>query len=150
MEYVACWVFTVIISSMIGVALGDSRGRGGAGLALGFLLGPLGCLIVLLIPRTIDKEAERQLAVERRAAELRTELAHLEGEQARAALVAKTEGQDLGAEQARAAAPAEAEQRSLETEQRRAALLAEAARRGDVEERDFRLWLAQEIEPPGK
>jgi hypothetical protein len=38
-------------STLLSWALGSSRGRGAFGFTLGLLLGPLGCLIVLLLPK---------------------------------------------------------------------------------------------------
>ncbi len=38
-------------SAMLGWAVGSSRGRGAFGFTLGLLLGPLGFLIVLLLPK---------------------------------------------------------------------------------------------------
>jgi hypothetical protein len=48
-----------IVSSILGVMIGSSKGRGGAGFALGFLLGPLGVIIVLFLkPDTAKVETE--------------------------------------------------------------------------------------------
>ena len=143
-----CFGFSLIVmflSACGGAALGDERGRLGAGVLLGLLLGPLGILILLLLPRTFELEARHQLTLARRVDELRSELQRLESQQ-------QDDRERLAAEQAQAeqerlaAAARDAdEQRRVESEQRRAALLAEAGRRGDIEERDFRLWLAGEV-----
>jgi hypothetical protein len=51
--------FWVFISSIVGKLIGDRKGRGGAGLLFGALLGPIGWLIILLGP---DLKAEQEAA----------------------------------------------------------------------------------------
>jgi hypothetical protein len=41
----------VLFSMLIGYGLGHMKGRPWDGLALGFLLGPLGCVIAILLPK---------------------------------------------------------------------------------------------------
>jgi hypothetical protein len=55
MTFIVIW----IVSSILGVMIGSSKGRGGAGFALGFLLGPLGVIIALFLkPNSGKVEAE--------------------------------------------------------------------------------------------
>jgi hypothetical protein len=55
MTFIVIW----IVSSILGVMIGSSKGRGGAGFALGFLLGPLGVIITLFMkPDTAKVEEE--------------------------------------------------------------------------------------------
>ena len=51
--------FWVIISGLVGKLIGDRKGRGGAGLLFGALLGPIGWLIILVGP---DLKAEQEAA----------------------------------------------------------------------------------------
>lgn len=47
-----CSVVAVVgFSMLIGYGLGHMKGRPWDGLALGFLLGPLGCVIAVLLPK---------------------------------------------------------------------------------------------------
>ena len=43
---VAAWVF-----GLLGMRIGERRGRATGGFALGFFLGPIGCLIALFLRR---------------------------------------------------------------------------------------------------
>jgi hypothetical protein len=43
----AVWVVSLIVAWMIG----DARGRPGAGFFCGFMLGPLGCVAALFLPK---------------------------------------------------------------------------------------------------
>lgn len=52
--------------AMLGHALGKDKGQGTACAALGFFFGPLGLLIGLSLPSTIEAEAQRQIEVQRR------------------------------------------------------------------------------------
>jgi hypothetical protein len=69
----------VILAGVIGVllyvgpawAIGASRGRSGAGLALGIFLGWIGAIIAAFLPRSAEAEAEFQADVRRRQAQLR-------------------------------------------------------------------------------
>ena len=61
------------ISGLIGAAIGSFKGREVAGFFLGFL-GFIGWIIVALLPRSVEDEARRQLAVEERARRLGTPL----------------------------------------------------------------------------
>lgn len=45
------WIGGGILFSILGWMIGDSRGRPGAGFLCGFLLGPLGCVIALFLPK---------------------------------------------------------------------------------------------------
>ena len=47
-------LFGTLICGALGLAVGRTRGRGTAGFWLGFLLGPLGIVIVLLLPAAIS------------------------------------------------------------------------------------------------
>lgn len=49
----------------IGWAVGESKDQGPAGFGLGFLLGPLGVLIAVLLPPTAEAQARKNLAVEK-------------------------------------------------------------------------------------
>jgi hypothetical protein len=40
----------ILFSTLLGWAIGSARGRAGFGFTLGLLLGPIGCLVVLLLP----------------------------------------------------------------------------------------------------
>lgn len=51
MTYLIVW----IICSLIGWMIGSSRGRGGAGFALGLLIGPLGVIIAFFLKPNTDK-----------------------------------------------------------------------------------------------
>jgi hypothetical protein len=48
-----------VISGLIGAAIGSNKGRGGAGLFLGFLLGPLGWILVAVGPDNNKKPDEK-------------------------------------------------------------------------------------------
>jgi len=50
-------VFWAIIGAIVGGIIGDRKGRGGAGVVLGLLLGPIGWLIIALGP---DYKTERE------------------------------------------------------------------------------------------
>ena len=52
-------IIALIICSLIGLAIGQTRGRSGAGLFFGFLLGPIGWLLVLVGPNP-KKELEEK------------------------------------------------------------------------------------------
>lgn len=58
------FIFLVITSS-IGGWIGEMRGRKALGFVLGFLLGPFGILIVLLLPATPEAQAEHDRQVAR-------------------------------------------------------------------------------------
>ncbi len=55
MTYIVIW----IVCGILGAMIGSSKGRGGAGFALSFLLGPLGVIIALFLkPNSGKVEAE--------------------------------------------------------------------------------------------
>lgn len=66
---IVVWLASIVIA----VCVGSSRGRGAEGLALGIILGPLGILIVALLPRSVAKDAERQFDVATHTAQLKRE-----------------------------------------------------------------------------
>ena len=45
------WLIVFVVSVFLAAAIGSSKGKGGTGLLLGFLLGPLGVIITLLLKR---------------------------------------------------------------------------------------------------
>jgi hypothetical protein len=45
------WLVVAVISCLIGISIGDRRGRPLAGFWLGLLLGPVGCLAALFLPK---------------------------------------------------------------------------------------------------
>ena len=59
MTFIVIW----IVSTILGVMIGSSKGRGGAGFALGFLLGPLGVIITLFLkPDTAKVEEDAMVS----------------------------------------------------------------------------------------
>src|SRR5215510_9361561 len=44
-------IFWLVVGMVVGAAIGNTRGRSGEGLFLGLLLGPIGWIIVLCLPR---------------------------------------------------------------------------------------------------
>lgn len=63
MYYVILWVLFAII----GLLIGRSKGKAGAGFALGFFLGPIGLIIIAVMKADTDKvEADRLSAGEKR------------------------------------------------------------------------------------
>lgn len=60
MEFFLIWIFSIII----GVLIGNSKGRGGSGFVWSFLFGPLGVIVVLCLKNlTKEKEKEEQAAL---------------------------------------------------------------------------------------
>jgi hypothetical protein len=51
METLLFFTSLLVISSVVGWMIGNSRGRPGAGFLCGFLLGPLGCGVAFFLPR---------------------------------------------------------------------------------------------------
>lgn len=49
-----------VIFGMIGRACADSRNRGRAGFWLGFILGPLGCLLAMFLPAGAPRRFARR------------------------------------------------------------------------------------------
>ena len=49
------FVLIAVVSAVLGWMIGSSKGKGGAGLALGIFLGPLGVLITLFLKADTDK-----------------------------------------------------------------------------------------------
>lgn len=45
------WLLVAVGCGTIGSMIGEKRGRGAAGFWLGFVLGPLGCLAALFLPK---------------------------------------------------------------------------------------------------
>lgn len=58
MVYVIIWIICAVLGGMIG----SSKGRGGAGVALGLLLGPIGVLIVAFLPANTAKAEEKAIS----------------------------------------------------------------------------------------
>ena len=58
-------VIVAIISGLVGMFLGDSVNKGGAGFWLGLFLGPIGWIIVLLLPRETSNSPQTQTPKER-------------------------------------------------------------------------------------
>ena len=59
--FVVVW----LVCGAIGAAIMSGKGRSGVGgFALGVLLGPIGLIIALLLSRSEENEAERQLRIE--------------------------------------------------------------------------------------
>ena len=48
-----------IFCSLLGLVIGASRGRAGAGFLCGFLLGPLGVIIALFLPKEENTEGRK-------------------------------------------------------------------------------------------
>lgn len=44
-------IFVAVVCGFIGYAIGQNRGRATAGFWLGLLLGPVGCLAALFLPK---------------------------------------------------------------------------------------------------
>lgn len=60
MEYVFIWLFLAMLFAGLGYMIGNTKGRGTEGLALGLLLGPIGFIIALLLPEQGPKCPECQ------------------------------------------------------------------------------------------
>lgn len=45
------WLIVALVCGGIGLLVGSGRNRPGAGAALGFFLGPIGCLATLFLPK---------------------------------------------------------------------------------------------------
>ena len=58
--FVLIFLLGAIVSGVIGVFLGGSVNRGGAGFFLGLFLGPIGWIIVLLLPRETSNSPQTQ------------------------------------------------------------------------------------------
>lgn len=58
-ELIAFWV----ICGLVACYVGDTKGRGAEGLALGLILGPLGILVIAVMGPTAKVEAKRQAEV---------------------------------------------------------------------------------------
>lgn len=68
---VAHWLLTAIITAIVA----DSKGRNGIGwFILGLLLGFVGLITVLLLSRTAENEARRNIEVQQRQAEIEAEM----------------------------------------------------------------------------
>ena len=81
MDLMGHWPHLLVAALLCGLVaheLGRSRGRANGAFLLGFVLGPLAWLVLLVLPRSIENEAERRVAIEQLAAQLRAELAKLE------------------------------------------------------------------------
>jgi hypothetical protein len=76
----ALWLVLAVVCGIVAQEIGASRGRAKGTFLLGFLFGPLGWLVLLMVPRSVKNEARRRVAIERRAAQLRAELAELEAQ----------------------------------------------------------------------
>ena len=67
------------VSSLIGLAIGQTRGRSGAGLIVGFLLGPIGWLLILVgpNPKREKEEKDKQAVIQRQFALQQAQLEEL-------------------------------------------------------------------------
>ena len=61
-ELFVWWLIVVILCGLVGIALGSTVGRKVAGFWLGFLLGPIGWIIVFLLPRENDSYLPKERA----------------------------------------------------------------------------------------
>jgi len=59
-DILAFFIIGAVVSGLVGVLLGSSVNRGGAGFFLGFFLGPIGWIIVLLLPRETSNSPQPQ------------------------------------------------------------------------------------------
>jgi hypothetical protein len=57
MEFLIGMLFACFFCGILGGIIGEGRGRGGAGFMCGFMLGPLGVIIALLLPREEKRPA---------------------------------------------------------------------------------------------
>ena len=56
------WVFVIwLICAIVAGMVGSSKGRSGAGWALGILFGPIGLLIIAVMPANSDKVEEQAI-----------------------------------------------------------------------------------------
>jgi hypothetical protein len=69
--HVIVLILWVVVFGGVGHELGSYRGRGGAGFLLSMLLGPVGWLLTVLLPRTPGNEAAHRLAVAQKMRQLR-------------------------------------------------------------------------------
>lgn len=60
------WAFFIAaVCALVGWYIGDNKGRAGAGLALGLLLGIFGIIVIALLPPTREKQTERDAQLAR-------------------------------------------------------------------------------------
>ena len=64
-EWVVIVLFVELVFALIGMAIGNTKGRLGAGFVLGLLLGAIGLIIIALMDRTAAEEARRTREVQR-------------------------------------------------------------------------------------
>lgn len=64
-EWVLITLFVELVFGLIGIAIGNTKGRAAAGFVLGLLLGPIGLLITAVLDRTPAEEARRTREVQR-------------------------------------------------------------------------------------
>lgn len=58
-SYLFILVVVLVIDAAVGAIIGNYRGHAGVGLGLGLLLGPIGWLIVAVLPSSTAEEARR-------------------------------------------------------------------------------------------
>ena len=58
------WIFLWIVFGFVGGFLGSTVNKGGTGFLLGILLGPIGWVIVFLIPEPRDKKSDDAIRLE--------------------------------------------------------------------------------------
>lgn len=67
---IVVWLIAAVVCGVIGGFIGQAKGRRRSGYLLGLLFGPIGLIVVAVLPATVDAEAARLAAVARRAQEL--------------------------------------------------------------------------------
>ena len=80
MDILFLWIFSAVIGGFVGLAIGDLNGKnnGGNGFLLGALLGPIGWIIVAVLPpNNQESSATTQQPDAARIARLEAELAAL-------------------------------------------------------------------------
>jgi hypothetical protein len=57
MAWLVVLIPIALVCGMLGMAIGDRRGQGNVGFALGALLGPLGLLLALFLPAPVQSSS---------------------------------------------------------------------------------------------